>query len=296
MAGLQDIRRRIRSVKNTQQVTKAMKMISAVKLRKSQERLVSLRPYAHKMSDVVRRVVSRVKVQLNGEGFVLGPAAMAFLKPREEKRIRVVLVASDKGLCGGFNANVLKKAVAFFQGRGAETVTVDVVGKRALEWTRKRGFPIHSEYLSVPLTGLERVSREVSDRAAKQYMEGEIDALYVIYNEFQSAMSQEPMVVRVFPMAEDVDRRSDARNETAHLLEPDPNTTLEALLPRFVETEVLRTLLESSASEHGARMAAMDKASSNAGEMIGKLTLTMNKIRQASITNQIIEIVSGANA
>ena len=296
MAGLQDIRRRIRSVKNTQQVTKAMKMISAFKLRKSQERLVSLRPYAHKMSDVVRRVVSRVKVQLNGEGFVLGPAAMAFLKPREEKRIRVVLVASDKGLCGGFNANVLKKAVAFFQGRGAETVTVDVVGKRALEWTRKRGFPIHSEYLSVPLTGLERVSREVSDRAAKQYMEGEIDALYVIYNEFQSAMSQEPMVVRVFPMAEDVDRRSDARNETAHLLEPDPNTTLEALLPRFVETEVLRTLLESSASEHGARMAAMDKASSNAGEMIGKLTLTMNKIRQASITNQIIEIVSGANA
>lgn len=296
MAGLQDIRRRIRSVKNTQQVTKAMKMISAVKLRKSQERLVSLRPYAHKMSDVVRRVVSRVKVQLNGEGFVLGPAAMAFLKPREEKRIRVVLVASDKGLCGGFNANVLKKAVAFFQGRGAETVTVDVIGKRALEWTRKRGFSIHSEYLSVPLTGLERVSREVSDSAAKQYVEGEIDALYIIYNEFQSAMSQEPKVVRVFPMAEDVDRRSDARNETAHLLEPDPNTTLEALLPRFVETEVLRTLLESSASEHGARMAAMDKASSNAGEMIGKLTLTMNKIRQASITNQIIEIVSGANA
>lgn len=296
MAGLQDIRRRIRSVKNTQQVTKAMKMISAVKLRKSQERLVSLRPYAHKMSDVVRRVVSRVKVQLNGEGFVLGPAAMAFLKPREEKRIRVVLVASDKGLCGGFNANVLKKAVTFLQGRGVETVMMDVVGKRALEWTRKRGFPIHSEYLSVPLTGLERVSREVSDSAAKQYVEGEIDALYVIYNEFQSAMSQEPKVVRVFPMMEDVDRRSDARNETAHLLEPDPNTTLEALLPRFVETEVLRTLLESSASEHGARMAAMDKASSNAGEMIGKLTLTMNKIRQASITNQIIEIVSGANA
>lgn len=296
MAGLQDIRRRIRSVKNTQQVTKAMKMISAVKLRKSQERLVSLRPYAHKMKDVVRRVVSRVKVQMNGEGFTLGPAAQAFLNPREEKRIRVLLVASDKGLCGGFNANVLKKAAAFFHERETEYVTMDVVGKRALEWTRKRGYAIHSEYLAVPLTGLERVSREVSDSAAKQYMEGEIDALYVVYNEFQSAMSQEPMVVRVFPMLEDVDRRNDARNEIPHLLEPDPNTTLEALLPRFVETELLRTLLESSASEHGARMAAMDKASSNAGEMIGKLTLTMNKIRQASITNQIIEIVSGANA
>lgn len=296
MAGLQDIRRRIRSVKNTQQVTKAMKMISAVKLRKSQERLVSLRPYAHKMKDVVRRVVGRVKVQLNGEGFVLGPAAQAFLRPREEKRIRVMLVASDKGLCGGFNANVLKKAAAFLEGRDKAAVSMDVVGKRALEWAKKRGFTIHSEFLSVPLTGLDRVSREVSDQAAQQYLDGEIDALYVIYNEFHSAVSQEPMVVRVFPMAEDMDRRNGERNEIPHLLEPDPNTTLEALLPRFVETELLRSLLESSASEHGARMAAMDKASGNAGEMIAKLTLTMNKIRQAAITNQIIEIVSGANA
>lgn len=296
MAGLQDIRRRIRSVKNTQQVTKAMKMISAVKLRKSQERLVSLRPYAHKMKDVTRSVVARVKAHLNGENLVLGPAAMAFLKPREEKRIRVVVVASDKGLCGGFNANVLKAATGFFDGRAKETVTVDVVGKRALDWSRKRGLPIANEYLGVPLTGMDRVSREISDSAAQQYEAGEIDALYVVYNEFHSAVSQEPMVVRVFPLSEEVDRRQADRNEIAHLLEPDPNTTLEALLPRFVETELLRTLLESSASEHGARMAAMDKASNNAGEMIAKLTLTMNKIRQASITNQIIEIVSGANA
>ncbi len=296
MAGLQDIRRRIRSVKNTQQVTKAMKMISAVKLRKSQERLVSLRPYARKIKDVVRRVVGRVKVHLDGEGLVLGPAAQAFLRPREEKRIRVVLVASDKGLCGGFNANVLKSASAFFEGRDKGSVLVDVVGKRALDWAKKRGLQVHSEYLAVPITGMERVSREISDDAARQYQEGEIDALYVVYNEFHSAVSQEPLVVRVFPMAEDIDRRHEPRNEVAHLLEPDPNTTLEALLPRFVETELLRTLLESSASEHGARMAAMDKASNNAGEMIAKLTLTMNKIRQASITNQIIEIVSGANA
>jgi F-type H+-transporting ATPase subunit gamma len=295
MAGLQDIRRRIRSVKNTQQVTKAMKMISAVKLRKSQERLVSLRPYAHKMKDVVRSVVGRVKAQLS-EGLVLGPAAEAFLRPREEKRIRVVLVASDKGLCGGFNANVLKKAAVFFEGRDKADVVLDVVGKRAQDWARRRGFQVNAEFLSVPLTGMERVSREISDDAARQYQEGEIDALYVIYNEFHSAVSQEPWVVRVFPMQEDADRRNGERNEIPHLLEPDPNTTLEALLPRFVETEVLRSLLESSASEHGARMAAMDKASNNAGEMIAKLTLTMNKIRQAAITNQIIEIVSGANA
>ena len=170
-----------------------------------------------------------------------------------------------------------------------------MVGRRAAEFARKRGFKAHSEYTAIPLTGLERVSREVSDAAARQYQAGEIDALYVIYNEFHSAMSQEPKVIRIFPM--DLEAPVlDAMSQTAHLLEPDPNTTLEALLPRFVETEILRSLLESSASEHGARMAAMDKASGNAGEMIGKLTLTMNKIRQAAITNQIIEIVSGANA
>jgi len=295
MAGLQDIRRRIRSVKNTQQVTKAMKMISAVKLRKSQERLVSLRPYAMKMRDVAKSVVGRIKGHAAAEQLNLGPEAQLFLNPRDEKRIRVVLVASDKGLCGGFNANVQKAANAFFEGRDKSTVVLDVVGKRAVDYARKNRLAVHKEYLGIPLSGLDRVSREVSDDAAKQYQAGEIDALYVIYNEFHSAMSQEPMVIRVFPMELDAPAL-DAKSETAHLLEPDPNTTLEALLPRFVETEVLRALLESSASEHGARMAAMDKASNNAGEMIGKLTLTMNKIRQASITNQIIEIVSGANA
>ena len=292
MAGLQDIRRRIRSVKNTQQVTKAMKMISAVKLRKSQERLVSLRPYSDKIRDVVHRVVGRAK---GLEDITLGPAAQAFLKPREERKIRVVLVASDKGLCGGFNSNILKKAQTFLEAKAREEVHLDVVGKRALDWAKRRKWKPDVEYLNVSLAGLDRVSREVSDHAAQQYQTGEIDALYVIYNHFYSAVSQEPTVLKVFPMEIDAPQ-VDARFEVAHLLEPDVNATLEALLPRFVETELLRDLLESSASEHGARMAAMDKASNNAGEMIAKLTLTMNKIRQASITNQIIEIVSGANA
>lgn len=293
MAGLQDIRRRIRSVKNTQQVTKAMKMISAVKLRKSQERLVALRPYAGKLMDVVRRVVGRIK---GNTEIVPGPAAQAFLAPREEKRIRVVLVASDKGLCGGFNANVFKAAQAFLHDCSAEIVHLDVIGKRAADWSRKRGLTASGEYLNVPLAGLQRIVTEIAESAAAQYHAGEIDALYVIYNYFNSPVAQTPTVFRLFPM--DVERRSEGRDalEVPHLLEPDPNAVLETLLPRFVETELLRTLLESSASEHGARMAAMDKASNNAGDMIAKLTLTMNKIRQASITNQIIEIVSGANA
>jgi F-type H+-transporting ATPase subunit gamma len=293
MAGLQDIRRRIRSVKNTQQVTKAMKMISAVKLRKSQERLVALRPYAGKLMDVVRRVVGRIK---GSTEIVLGPAAQAFLAPREEKRIRVVLVASDKGLCGGFNANVFKAAHTFLHECPAEIVHLDVIGKRAADWARKRKLAAAGEYLGVPLTGLQRIVQEIAEGAAAQYHAGEIDALYVIYNYFNSPVAQTPTVFRLFPI--ELERRAEGRDalEVAHLLEPDSNTVLEALLPRFVETELLRTLLESSASEHGARMAAMDKASNNAGEMIAKLTLTMNKIRQASITNQIIEIVSGANA
>jgi len=293
MAGLQDIRRRIRSVKNTQQVTKAMKMISAVKLRKSQERLVALRPYAGKLMEVVRRVVGRIKGDVEIQP---GPAAQAFLNPREEKRIRLVLVASDKGLCGGFNANVLKAANAFVAECPSEIVHLDVVGKRAAEWARKRKITAAGEYLGIPLTGFQRVVTEISAGAAAQYHAGEIDALYVIYNYFNSAVAQTPTVFRVFPI--EVERRAEGRDavEVSHLLEPDPNAVLEILLPRFVETELLRNLLESSASEHGARMAAMDKASSNAGDMIAKLTLTMNKIRQASITNQIIEIVSGANA
>lgn len=293
MAGLQDIRRRIRSVKNTQQVTKAMKMISAVKLRKSQERLVALRPYAGKMMDVVRRVVGRI----GGDAEIQpGSAAQAFLTPREEKRIRVVLVASDKGLCGGFNANVLKAATAFVEQTASEIVHLDVVGKRAAEWARKRKLTAAREYLNIPITGFQHVVTEISEGAAAQYHAGEIDALYVIYNYFNSPVAQTPTVFRVFPM--ELGSRAESREavEVSHLLEPDPNAVLETLLPRFVETELLRNFLESSASEHGARMAAMDKASNNAGEMIAKLTLTMNKIRQAGITNQIIEIVSGANA
>ena len=293
MAGLQDIRRRIRSVKNTQQVTKAMKMISAVKLRKSQERLVALRPYSNKMMEVVRRVVGRIK----GDAEIQpGPTAQSFLSPREEKRIRVVLVASDKGLCGGFNANVLKAATAFASECPAEIVHLDRVGKRAAEWARKRGMTAGREYLNVPLAGFQKVVTEISEGAAAQYQAGEIDALYVVYNYFNSPMSQTPTVFRVFPMELGERAEGQSVTEVSHLLEPDPNSVLETLLPRFVETELLRNLLESSASEHGARMAAMDKASNNAGDMIAKLTLTMSKIRQAGITNQIIEIVSGANA
>jgi F-type H+-transporting ATPase subunit gamma len=290
MASLQDIRRRIRSVKNTQQVTKAMKMISAVKLRKSKDRLLALRPYSIRMTDMVRSVVAGFK---EAPASVQSPIAMAFLAPREELRIRLVVVASDKGLCGGFNANVLRQATQFLAGTRSEVAHLDVVGKRALDWARKSGLKPDQEFLGTALPGLAGVAETIAAQAAEQYAAGEIDALYVIFNYFSSALTQVPQVQRVFPM--DVGGQG-AAMDTSFLLEPDPTRVLAALLPRFIETTFLHTLLESSASEHGARMAAMDKASSNAEDMISRLTLHMNKIRQASITNQIIEIVSGANA
>ncbi len=292
MAGLQDIRRRIRSVKNTQQVTKAMKMISAVKLRKSKERLLALRPYSNKMTEIVRSVVARFQ---DDTETVKSPIAQAFLAPRPEQRIRLVVVASDKGLCGGFNANVLKQATAFVQESEAELVHLDVVGKRAADWARKQKLAVAQEFHGISLPNFAHVAEQISTQAAGQYEKGEIDALYVIYNYFASALTQIPMVHRIFPMEIDL---PDAPPPTGvpYLLEPSPTQVLSALLPRFIETTFLHTLLESSASEHGARMAAMDKASTNAEDMIARLTLHMNKIRQASITNQIIEIVSGANA
>jgi F-type H+-transporting ATPase subunit gamma len=289
MAGLQDIRRRIRSVKNTQQVTKAMKMISAVKLRKSQEALLALRPYASKMQEVVADVVSRAEEL--GQTH-LSPIAQAFLAPREEKRIRLVVVASDKGLCGGFNANVLKHATAFVKETSATLVHLDVVGRRASEWAKKNGLAVSGEHQGVALAGLGDLAQKIAEDAARQYEADEIDALYVIHNYFASAIAQVPTTLRVFPM--EIERHTGSA--VAHLLEPTPADVLNALLPRFIETTFLHALLESSASEHGARMAAMDKASTNAEDMIARLTLNMNKLRQASITNQIIEIVSGANA
>jgi len=291
MAGLQDIRRRIKSVKNTQQVTKAMKMISAVKLRKSQERLTALRPYSTKLDEVVRHVVSRLRAVPTLQP---GPVAQAFLAPREEQKIHVLLMASDKGLCGGFNANVLREAHGFLRDCPSQVAHFQAIGKRAIEWAKKRQLKADVEHTGLAVPDMKRVASEIAAQAVEQYEKGEIDALYVVYNYFQSAVAQVPTVVRIFPM--EIESHLEFRAETPHLLEPDPNEVLEHLLPLYIETELLRCMLESSTSEHGARMAAMDKASSNAEEMIAKLTLHMNKIRQASITNQIIEIVSGANA
>jgi len=289
MASLQDIRRRIRSVKNTQQVTKAMKMISAVKLRKSQERLIAMRPYATKLHEMVGQVVASSKRDSMDASAIASPLAQAFFSPREENNIHLVVIASDKGLCGGFNANLLKAADAFMREHAGKVTVLDVVGRRTAEWAKKSGHTVSKEAVTLGPNDLADAARDIAERAASGYESGQIDALYLVYNYFNSAVSQTPKAVRAFPPMETPEGGS-----TLHLLEPDPDTVLRELLPQFVETEIFRTLLESSASEHAARMSAMDKATSNASEMIDKLTLHMNKVRQAAITNQIIEVVSGA--
>jgi F-type H+-transporting ATPase subunit gamma len=294
MASLQDIRRRIRSVKNTQQVTKAMKMISAVKLRKTQERLIALRPYASRLEEMVAQVVDRAKVQSEAAKATFSPLVQAFFSPREEKVVHLVVVASDKGLCGGFNANLLKTADAFLRERPGKAATLDVVGRRTTEWAKKSGLRPSKEATNVNPGDFASLARDIAERAALGYEEGRIDALYIIYNHFNSAVSQSPKAVRAFPPSDMPVASATGGGAVPHLLEPDPETVLRELLPQYVELEVFRALMESFTSEHAARMAAMDKATSNASEMIDKLTLHMNKVRQAAITNQIIEVVSGA--
>jgi len=289
MASLQDIRRRIRSVKNTQQVTKAMKMISAVKLRKSQERLLSLRPFATKLHDMVGRVLGRFE---SVDKIPADSLAHAFFSPREEKNIHIVVIASDKGLCGGFNSALLKAADAFIRKRPGQIATCDIIGRRTSDWAKKSGIKVSFEATMVNPSDFMKISKDIAARASKAYAAGEIDALYLVFNRFNSAVSQAPMETKVFPPPERLGTIGSSGVE--HLLEPDPETVLQELLPHYIENEIFHALLESSTSEHAARMAAMDKATSNAADMIDSLTLHMNKVRQAAITSQIIEVVSGA--
>jgi F-type H+-transporting ATPase subunit gamma len=286
MASLQDIRRRIRSVKNTQQVTKAMKMISAVKMRKSQERLLSMRPYAIQLSAIVGQVTACIGSDAK---FSEDSLAEAFFSPREEKNIHLVVIASDKGLCGGYNANLIKAVEAFLHSHANQVAKCDAIGRRAVEWARKAGLNPSLEAISLPSSQYLETARDISSAAVQSYLSGNIDALYIIYSHFNSAVSQVPKVARIFPPSEVPETKG-----VPHLLEPDAETVFQELLPQYIETEIHRIILESAASEHAARMAAMDKATSNASEMIDKLTLHMNKVRQTAITNQIIEVVSGA--
>ncbi|HEY5998932.1 MAG TPA: ATP synthase F1 subunit gamma [bacterium] len=281
MASLRDIRRRIKSVKNTQQITKAMKMVSAAKLRRAQERALAYRDYA----DGVREVAVHLAELGGAEGNPLAES-------RETKQIDLIVVTSDKGLCGSFNSNVLNAASRFIRERAGMPVGVVAVGKKSRDFARRRGWEIAGEHLDT-FRGVNRaLAVAIAGQATGRFLEGQSDEVWLLYNEFVSVIAQKVVLRRLLPLegAGEGEAAGDA------IFEPDRASIAAQLFPELVTSQVFRALLESSASEHGARMAAMDAASRNAGEMIAKLTLTYNRARQAVITKELIEVVSGADA
>ena len=284
MANLKDIRKRISSVKSTQQITKAMKMVAASKLKKAQDSVVQARPYSSKMSDVLASLAVRVK-----------PGKHPLLERRDEKKVELLVITSDRGLCGGFNSNVMKAADAFLRDNNErlEEIVMSVVGRKARDYYRRRNWEFKNEELNPGSAGFsqaEAIARPIIDR----YVEGEIDAVYVAYTEFQSAMTQHVVVKRLLPL----EPKTLAEDEVPveYLYEPSEDALLADIIPRYIYTQVFSMLLESIASEHGSRMTAMDSATNNATEMTAKLTLLYNRARQAAITTELMEIVSGAEA
>jgi F-type H+-transporting ATPase subunit gamma len=290
MANLLDIRRRIKSVKNTQQITKAMKMVSAAKLKRAQNRVVSARPFANKMNEVLGQLAAQTPEDFNHP----------LLDARGDQRYLVVLVTADKGLCGAFNTNLLKAAQAFLKENSGKTIEFLTVGRKGRDFFRRRG-TIAGEY--VGLTGKGRIdfseALEVARDVVNRFTEAEeIDKVFLIFAEFKTVLTQRIVVEQLLPISKTTEaaEEADAARSQDYIYEQPPAEIFSRLLPRLVETQIFRALLESIASEQGARMTAMDAASKNAGDLISSLTLNMNRVRQAAITREIIEIVSGASA
>jgi len=281
MASARDIRRRIRSIKNTQQITKAMKMVSAAKLRRAQESVIAARPYAKKIQEVLGHLAEGAQ-----------DYAHPLLKVREVKKIGVVLITGDRGLCGGFNANIIRQAEHMLAAADKD-VGIVAIGRKGRDYFRRRGREITEEYINIGDNPTFIQGRELAHRLIALYRAGVFDEVYLMYNEFKSAMSQKPVSIKLFPVqpgpAEDA-------KAGEYIYEPSEAQVLDTLLPAYVETIVYRALLESKASEHGARMTAMSSATDNATEIIAKLTLNLNRARQAAITKEISEIVGGAAA
>ena len=294
MPNLLDIRRRIKSVKNTQQITKAMKMVSAAKLRRAQDRVVTARPFANKMAEVLGELAKRTDEDFHHP----------LLDYRGDQRYLLVLITADKGLCGAFNTNLTKAAQSFMRENSDKQIEIMAIGRKGRDFFRNRRAQISSEYIG--LTGKGRVefseALEVARAIIKQYTEDTgIDKVYIVYNEFKSVLSQRLVLEQLLPIAHAKQEETEAKSQQPvtlvdYIYEQPPEEMFGQLLPRLVETQIFRALLESVASEHGARMTAMDSASKNASELIESLTLNMNRIRQAAITNEIIEVVSGAAA
>ena len=287
MASLQSLRRKIGSIKNTQKITKAMKMVAAAKLKRAQDRILAARPYAKKMAVVLGSLASRA----NRTHHPL------LRKSETVKRIELLVVTSDRGLCGAFNTNIMRKAVEFVREKQAAgyEVAVSLIGRKARDFFRRRPWPRRQEWVGV----FDRLSYEhaldIGGDIVEQFRQGTFDELYIVYNEFKSAIQQRVVVEKLLPI-ESLEQEAEGPAIGGYLFEPDEVDLLKILLPKHIEIQTYHALLESSAAELGARMAAMDGASRNAGELIKKLTLYYNKTRQATITKELMDVVGGAEA
>ncbi len=307
MPSLIDIRRRVRAVKSTQQITKAMKMVAASRLRRAQERIQQARPFATEMRRVLNSLASRVD-----------PAAHPLLDqraaPRAGGKVLLIVITADRGLCGSFNTNVVKAASTFITETHGRQVALGLVGRRGRDFFARRGFEIRYEQVNLFTHLRYENAKEIADTAIEVFAQGEVDGVYLVHNEFKSVMTQAVLVEQLLPIprgtfaqeqsgvkaatTDQAGPKPGAAEERAieYLYEPPPQELFKHLLPSYVEVQVFRALLESNAAFYAAQMTAMDAATRNSGEMIEQLTLYMNKVRQAAITREIIEVVSGAQA
>jgi len=280
MPSLKTLRKRVASVRSTQKITKAMKMIAAARLRRAQDAAERARPYSAKLAETFGIVAAGIE-----------PEAHPLLARREERRVDVLVLTSDRGLCGGYNHNLLRRAHRFLETGGREAA-VAVVGRKGIEYFRRRGVAIVQQQVGMAATPATDLTRELSAALTKRFVDGETDAVYLAYNRFVSPVQQVPTVTPLLPIALP---KGDGP-AVDYIFEPDRTALLDMLLPRYVQAVMTQAVLEAVASEHGARMTAMDNATTNASDMIGRLTLLMNRVRQAGITKELMEIIGGAEA
>lgn len=284
MPGLMDIKRKIKSVKNTQKITKAMKMVSAARMRKADEAMNNARPYANKIYELVCDMADRVEADSH-----------PFLTPRKEvKNVCLAIITSDKGLCGAFNSNVVKMTLAFARENPDKNIKLVCLGKKAFDFLGKREFEVLSKYVSFGGKITYDEATGIGDRLVELYMNEDVDEVYVIHNEFKSIAYQVAKLTKVIPLS--FEKKETAAETTDYIYEPQAETLFKEIMPRYINFTVYFSMLESIAGEHGSRMVAMDNAARNAGEVINKLTLNYNKARQGAITKEILDIVNGAEA
>jgi F-type H+-transporting ATPase subunit gamma len=290
MPSLLDIRRRVRAVKSTQQITKAMKMVAASRLRRAQERIQSARPFAVEAKRVLSSLAARVDAgahPLLDERKTLRAGGKALL----------IVVTADRGLCGSFNTNIIKSAGTFIVEEPGRQVALGLIGRRGRDYFARRGFEVRFDLVNIFGALKFDHAHDIAEAAMKAFVDGEVDSVWIVYNEFKSVIAQRVSVERILPIPRaEFDEATDASAKTEYIYEPSAEQMFARLLPRHVEVQVFRAMLESNAAFYAAQMTAMDAATKNSAEMIEQLTLYMNKVRQAAITREIIEVVSGAEA